>query len=179
MHTANHLNQTAVCLFLPVPALVGYIPKVHRLADLSDLCDSLLASRSGQSHGFSLDSDEREGDEPAVKQRPGEERRERPEETQRSSWERRTPTDDRRRKREDSEPRLFIACDDMQDTQDPLEGADKSGSAELALSYWFKTLYKSVQDVGKRLLNLRRSVGGSMCLNHPELCAPQTRSRQL
>lgn len=117
---------------------------MHRLADLSDLCDSLLASRSGQSHGFSLDSDERESDELAVKQRPGEERRERPEETQRSSWERRTPTDDRRRKREDSEPRLFMACDDMQDTPDPLEGADKSGSAQLVLSYWFKTLYKSV-----------------------------------
>lgn len=94
------------------------------------LSDSLLASRSGQSHGFSLDSDEREGDEPAVKQRPGEERRERPEETQRSSWERRTPTDDRRRKREDSEPRLFIACDDIQDAQDPLEGADKSGMTD-------------------------------------------------
>lgn len=140
MQSANDLNQTAVCLFLPLPALVGYIPKVHRLADLSGLCDSLLASRSGQSHGFSLDSDEREGDEPAVKQRPGEERRERPEETQRSSWERRTPTDDRRRKREDSEPRLFIACEDIQDTQDPLEGADKSGSAELALNYGFKNL---------------------------------------
>ncbi|XP_029706053.1 M-phase phosphoprotein 8 isoform X4 [Takifugu rubripes] len=92
------------------------------------------ASRSGQSHGFSLDSDEREGDEPAVKQRPGEERRERPEETQRSSWERRTPTDDRRRKREDSEPRLFIACDDVQDTQDPLEGADKSDKVQATLS---------------------------------------------
>lgn len=94
---------------------------------LNHFCDRPVASRSGQSHGFSLDSDEREGDEPTIKQRPGEERRERPEESQRSSWERRTSTDDRRRKREDSEPRLFMACDDGQDTQDPLEGADKSG----------------------------------------------------
>uniref|UniRef100_H3DE10 M-phase phosphoprotein 8 n=1 Tax=Tetraodon nigroviridis TaxID=99883 RepID=H3DE10_TETNG len=83
-----------------------------------DLCDCPPAPRSGQSHGFSLDSDEKEGEEPTLKLRPGEER---------SSWERRTPTEDRRRKREDSEPRLFMACDDGQETQDPLEGADKSG----------------------------------------------------
>lgn len=94
---------------------------------LYHLYDCPLAPRSGQSHGFSLDIDEREGDEPTIKQRPGEERSQRPEESQRSSWERRTPTDDRRRKREDSEPRLFMACDDGQDIQDPLEGADKSG----------------------------------------------------
>lgn len=95
-----------------------------------DLSASPLVSRPGQSYGFNLDSDEREGEEYAAKQRPGEEpreRREKPEETQRPSWERRTPTDDRRRRREDSEPRLFMACDDNQDTQDPPEGADKSG----------------------------------------------------
>lgn len=85
---------------------------------MCDLCDCPPAPRSGQSHGFSLDSDEKEGEEPTLKLRPGEER---------SSWERRTPTEDRRRKREDSEPRLFMACDDGQETQDPLEGADKSG----------------------------------------------------
>lgn len=86
--------------------------------------------RSGQSYGFSLDSDEREGEEPTSKQRPGEEpreRKERPEEMQRPSWEKKTPTDDRRRRREDNEPGVFIACDDNQDNQDPLEGADKSG----------------------------------------------------
>lgn len=89
-----------------------------------------LVSRPGQSYGFSLDSDEKEGEESAAKTKPGEEsreRREKPEEAQRPGWERRTPTDDRKKRREDSEPRLFIACDDNQDTQDPLEGTDKSG----------------------------------------------------
>lgn len=94
------------------------------------LSASPLVPRPGQSYGFNLDSDEREGEEYTAKQRPGEEpreRREKAEETQRPSWERRTPTDDRRKKREDSEPRLFMACDDNQETQDPPEGADKSG----------------------------------------------------
>ncbi len=77
-----------------------------------------------------MDSDEREGEESTAKQRHGEEpreRRERSEETQRPSWERKAPTDDRRKKREDSEPRLFMACDDNQDPQDLPEGTDKSG----------------------------------------------------
>lgn len=89
-----------------------------------------LAPRPGQSYGFSLDSDEKEGEESTAKTKPGEEPREwkeRPEEVQRSGWARRTPTEDRRKRREDSEPRLFMACDDNQDTQDPPEGADKSG----------------------------------------------------
>ncbi|XP_068602721.1 M-phase phosphoprotein 8 [Brachionichthys hirsutus] len=87
--------------------------------------------RPGQSYGFSLDSDEREGEQSAGKPRPGEEsreRRERTEETQRPSWERRAPSDDRRKKREDSEPRLFMACDDSQDAQDPPESTEKSAS---------------------------------------------------
>lgn len=60
------------------------------------------------------------------------ERRERQEEGPRGGerWERRNPSfeaADKRKKREDSEPRLFIACDDNQDPQDSLESADKSG----------------------------------------------------
>lgn len=89
-----------------------------------------LVSRPCQSYGFSLDSDEREGEESTAKPRPGEdsrERREKPEESKRPSWEKRTPTDDKRKRREDSEPRLFMACDDNQDTQDPPESADKPG----------------------------------------------------
>lgn len=89
-----------------------------------------LVPRPTQSHGFSLDSDEREGEDTTAKPRAGEdsrERRERPEEAQRPGWERRTPSDDRRKRREDSEPRLFMACDDSQDTQQPPEGAEKSG----------------------------------------------------
>lgn len=100
------------------------------LIKYDDLSASPLVPRPGQSYGFNLDSDEREGEESTAKQRPGEdprERKEKPEETQRPNWERRTPTDDRRRRREDSEPRLFMACDDNQDTPDPPEGADKSG----------------------------------------------------
>uniref|UniRef100_A0A3Q1H3H9 Uncharacterized protein n=1 Tax=Anabas testudineus TaxID=64144 RepID=A0A3Q1H3H9_ANATE len=78
----------------------------------------------------SLDSEEREGEETTAKPRTGEdfrERRDRPEDAQRPGWERRTPSDDRKKRREDSEPRLFMACDDGQDTQHPPEGADKSG----------------------------------------------------
>ena len=85
-----------------------------------DFCASALVPRPGQSHGFNLDSDEKDGEEPR-------EQRERSEETQRPSWDRKAPADDRRKKREDSEPRLFMACDDAQDTQDPIEGADKRG----------------------------------------------------
>ncbi|XP_068185624.1 M-phase phosphoprotein 8 isoform X2 [Antennarius striatus] len=95
------------------------------------------ASRPGQSYGFTLDSDEREGEESTMKQRPGEEpreRRERPEETQRPGWERRTSSDDRRKRREDSEPRLFMACDDNQDTQEPPEGAEKPDKSQTTLS---------------------------------------------
>lgn len=88
-----------------------------------------LVTRPGQGHGFSLDSDDREGED-TIKPKPGEDSRERkdkPEEPQRPGWERRTPSDDRRKKREDSEPRLFMACDDSQDTQHPTGAADKSG----------------------------------------------------
>ncbi|XP_036965139.1 M-phase phosphoprotein 8 isoform X3 [Acanthopagrus latus] len=112
--------------------------------------------RPGQSYGFNLDSEEREGEEPAAKQRPGEEpreRRERQEETQRPGWERRTPTDDRRKRREDSEPRLFMACDDNQDTQDTPEGADKSdkGQATLSLGMDLNLDWMTLDDFQKHL----------------------------
>lgn len=109
--------------------------------------------RRGQSYGFSLDSDEREGEESTAKQRPGDERRDRPEETQRSSWERRTPTDERKKRREDSEPRLFMACDDNQDNQDPPEGADKSdkGQATLSLGMDLNLDWMTLDDFQKHL----------------------------
>uniref|UniRef100_UPI0037E8CB59 M-phase phosphoprotein 8 isoform X3 n=1 Tax=Semicossyphus pulcher TaxID=241346 RepID=UPI0037E8CB59 len=114
------------------------------------------ASRPGQSHGFSLDSDEREGEESTARPRPGEEtreRRERPEEAQRPSWERRSSADDRRKKREDSEPRLFMACDDNQDMQDPAEGADKSdkGQATLSLGMDLNLDWMTLDDFQKHL----------------------------
>ncbi|XP_073329510.1 M-phase phosphoprotein 8 isoform X2 [Pagrus major] len=113
-------------------------------------------SKPGQSYGFNLDSDEREGDEPTAKQRPGEEpreRKERQEETQRPGWERRTPTDDRKKRREDSEPRLFMACDDNQDTQDTPEGADKSdkGQATLSLGMDLNLDWMTLDDFQKHL----------------------------
>lgn len=82
---------------------------------------SVPAARPGQSHGFSLDSDEIEGED-------SRERKEKPEEAQRAGWDRRTPADDKRRRREDSEPRLFMACDDNHDGQDPSEAPDKCGT---------------------------------------------------
>ncbi|XP_070787168.1 M-phase phosphoprotein 8-like, partial [Enoplosus armatus] len=116
----------------------------------------LDVSRPGQSYGFSLDNDEREGEESTAKTRLGEdsrERRERPEEAQRPGWERRTPTDDRRKRREDSEPRLFMACDDNQDTQVPPEGADKSdkGHATLSLGMDLNLDWMTLDDFQKHL----------------------------
>ncbi|XP_041662533.1 M-phase phosphoprotein 8 isoform X2 [Cheilinus undulatus] len=113
------------------------------------------APKSGHSHGFNLDSDERE-DEPTPKPRFGEdsrERRERQEEAQRPSWERRTSADDRRKRREDSEPRLFMACDDNQDIQDPAEGADKSdkGHATLSLGMDLNLDWMTLDDFQKHL----------------------------
>ncbi|KAM6978963.1 M-phase phosphoprotein 8 isoform 2-T2 [Tautogolabrus adspersus] len=113
------------------------------------------APRPGQSHGFSLDSDEKE-DEPTAKQRAGEDprdKREKQEEAQRPSWDRRTSTDDRRKKREDSEPRLFMACDDNQDVQDPAEGADKSdkGHATLSLGMDLNLDWMTLDDFQKHL----------------------------
>ncbi|KAM7406899.1 hypothetical protein PAMA_002882 [Pampus argenteus] len=113
-------------------------------------------SRPGQSHGFSLDIDEREGEESTAKPKPGKdsrERREKPEEAQRPGWERRTPTDDRKKRRDDSEPRLFMACDDNQDTKDPLEGTDKSdkGQATLSLGMDLNLDWMTLDDFQKHL----------------------------
>ncbi|XP_031729806.1 M-phase phosphoprotein 8 isoform X2 [Anarrhichthys ocellatus] len=109
------------------------------------------ASRPGQSYGFSLDSEEREA-EP----KPGEdsrERKERPEETQRTGWERKSSTEERRKRREDSEPRLFMACDDNQDTQDPPGGADKcdKGQATLSLGMDLNLDWMTLDDFQKHL----------------------------
>ncbi|XP_059198196.1 M-phase phosphoprotein 8 isoform X2 [Centropristis striata] len=110
-------------------------------------------SKPGQSYGFSLDSEEREAEESAAKQKPGEEsreRKERSEEAQRPSWERKTPTEDRRKRREDSEPRLFMACDD---NQDPPEGVDKSdkGQATLSLGMDLNLDWMTLDDFQKHL----------------------------
>ncbi|XP_056145395.1 M-phase phosphoprotein 8 [Lampris incognitus] len=116
----------------------------------------LEVSRPGQSYGFSLDSDEKEGEEPPQKSRLGEdsrERRERLEEAQRSSWEKRNPADDRRRRREDSEPRLFMACDDNLDNQDHLEGTEKpdKGQATLSLGMDLNLDWMTLEDFQKHL----------------------------
>ncbi|XP_029967431.1 M-phase phosphoprotein 8 isoform X1 [Salarias fasciatus] len=107
--------------------------------------------RAGQSHGFGLDSEER--DESSGKPKPGDEsreRRERPEDAQRPGWERRTSADDRKKRREDSEPRLFIACDDV---QDPPESADKSdkGQTTLSLGMDLNLDWMSLDDFQKHL----------------------------
>nr|XP_046259471.1 M-phase phosphoprotein 8 isoform X4 [Scatophagus argus] len=148
------------------PKLVGKIEKIPKSSKDSptqkpepkktEKIKQSDVSKPGQSYGFSLDSDEREGEEPTAKQKPGEElrdRKERPEETQRPSWERRTPTEDRRKRREDSEPRLFIACDDNQDTQETTEGADKSdkGQATLSLGMDLNLDWMTLEDFQKHL----------------------------
>ncbi|KAK0144745.1 M-phase phosphoprotein 8 [Merluccius polli] len=112
--------------------------------------------RAGQSHGFSLDSDEKEVEEPAPRppRMGGEERRDAGgEEAQRPGWERRTPTDERRwKRREDSESRLFLACDDAADPPDPLEGADKTrGQASLSLGMDLNLDWMTLEDFQKHL----------------------------
>ncbi|KAG7278424.1 hypothetical protein CRUP_026975 [Coryphaenoides rupestris] len=113
--------------------------------------------RASQSHGFSLDSDEKEVEELSVRARAGEERRDKAAEEagQRPGWERRTPTDDRRwKRREDTDPRLFMACDDTPEPPDPLEGADKSrGQATLNLGMGMdlKLDWMTLEDFQKHL----------------------------
>ncbi|XP_029314357.1 M-phase phosphoprotein 8 isoform X2 [Cottoperca gobio] len=113
-------------------------------------------SRPGQSYGFSLDSDEKEAEETLAKQKPAEEtreRKERSEEVQRPGWERKPPTEDRRKRREDSEPRLFMACDDNQDTQETPGGADKcdKGQATLSLGMDLNLDWMTLDDFQKHL----------------------------
>ncbi|KAJ3592656.1 hypothetical protein NHX12_007783, partial [Muraenolepis orangiensis] len=111
------------------------------------------APRASQSHGFSLDSDEKEVEDPAPRPRMGEDRRDKGEEMQRPGWERKAPTEDRRwKRREDSEPRLFMACEDTPDPQDPLEGADKSrGQATLSLGMDLNLDWMTLEDFQKHL----------------------------
>ncbi|XP_077392862.1 M-phase phosphoprotein 8 isoform X2 [Festucalex cinctus] len=92
-------------------------------------------SRPGQGYGFSLDSDELEGENAASKLRAGDDSRERkPDESQtRPSWDRKGPPEDRKKRREDSEPRHFMASDDHVDQQ-PMEATDKSDKAPATLS---------------------------------------------
>lgn len=144
------------------PKLIGKIEKIPKTtkespaqkqeAEKTERTKQSDVPKPGQSYGFSLDSDERE-EESTAKLRPGDdsrERRDRPEEPQRQSWDRRTPTDDRRKKREDSEPRLFMACDD---TQDPSEGTDKSdkGQATLSLGMDLNLDWMTLDDFQKHL----------------------------
>ncbi|XP_024919341.1 M-phase phosphoprotein 8 isoform X7 [Cynoglossus semilaevis] len=82
-------------------------------------------SKPSQSCGFSLDNDEREDSK---------ERREKTEDQQKSGLEKRSTTEDRRRKREDSEPRLLMACDDSQGSQEPQEAPEKNERAQATLS---------------------------------------------
>ncbi|XP_033843484.1 M-phase phosphoprotein 8 isoform X3 [Periophthalmus magnuspinnatus] len=85
--------------------------------------------KASQSHGFSLDSDEREG-EFSPKNRAGDEaRRERTDEGQRSGWDRHSST---ARRREDSEPRLFMACEEP--PEDLSEPSDKTEKTQATLS---------------------------------------------
>ncbi|XP_010741301.1 M-phase phosphoprotein 8 isoform X4 [Larimichthys crocea] len=131
------------------PAQKGEPEKTEKAKQLDVL-------KPGQSYGFTLDSDEREGEDSAAKQRSGDEsreRREKPEDAQRPGWERKTPTDDRRKRKEDSEPRLFMACDDNQDIQDTPEGADKSdkGQATLSLGMDLNLDWMTLDDFQKHL----------------------------
>lgn len=107
--------------------------------------DAPVVSKAGQSHGFSLDSDEREGDEA---QRPAWDRRDRPEEGQRSSWDRHSSVP---RRREDSEPRLFMACDDPLETQELLEHSDKMEKGTLNLGMDLNLDWMTLEDFQKHL----------------------------
>ncbi|XP_077435663.1 M-phase phosphoprotein 8 isoform X4 [Vanacampus margaritifer] len=111
-------------------------------------------SRPGQGYGFSLDSDELEGENAPSKPRTGDDSRERkPEESQtRPSWDRKGPPEDRKKRREDSEPRLFMASDDHVDQQ-PMEATDKSdkGPATLSLGMDLNLDWMTLDDFQKHL----------------------------
>lgn len=71
------------------------------------------------------------------------------ESTDESRWKER-----RRRRREDSESRLLIACDDNQDSQDPLERSDKTpdrGPPSLNLGVELKLDWMTLEDFQKHL----------------------------
>ncbi|XP_072253561.1 M-phase phosphoprotein 8 isoform X3 [Leuresthes tenuis] len=137
--------------------LLGKIEKISKSAkdstksepEKTDRTKQSEAPRSGQSHGFSLDSDEREDEKPRAAD-DSRERRDRPEEAQRPGWEKRTPTDDRRKRREDSEPRLFMACDDSQDPPESTDKADK-GQATLSLGMDLNLDWMTLDDFQKHL----------------------------
>ncbi|XP_061647686.1 M-phase phosphoprotein 8 isoform X5 [Phyllopteryx taeniolatus] len=113
-------------------------------------------SRSGQGYGFSLDSNELEGENAATKSKTGEdsrERRDKPEESQtRPSWDRKGQPDDRKKRREDSEPRHFMVSDDHMD-QHPMEATDKSdkGPATLSLGMDLNLDWMTLDDFQKHL----------------------------
>ncbi|XP_066497221.1 M-phase phosphoprotein 8 isoform X2 [Hoplias malabaricus] len=71
-----------------------------------------------------------------------------PESTEDSRWKER-----RRRRREDSESRLLVACDDNQDSQDPLERSDKTdrGPPSLNLGVELKLDWMTLEDFQKHL----------------------------
>ncbi|XP_061774245.1 M-phase phosphoprotein 8 isoform X2 [Nerophis ophidion] len=115
-----------------------------------------VVSKPSQGYGFSLDSDEREAQESATKPRPGDdsrERRERLEESQRLSWERKGPADDRKKRREDGEPKLHGGSDSHMSSQDPLETTDKSdrGPAALSLGMDLNLDWMTLDDFQKHL----------------------------
>uniref|UniRef100_A0A8C6UCR7 Chromo domain-containing protein n=1 Tax=Neogobius melanostomus TaxID=47308 RepID=A0A8C6UCR7_9GOBI len=123
--------------------------------DKVKLTEAPAVSKAGQSHGFSLDSDEREGEEFSSKSRFGDEgqrsgwdRRERPEEGQRSSWDRHSSMG---RRRDDSEPRLFMACEDSLESQDLLEHTDKTEKATLNLGMDLNLDWMTLEDFQKHL----------------------------
>ncbi|XP_051566357.1 M-phase phosphoprotein 8-like isoform X2 [Myxocyprinus asiaticus] len=72
-----------------------------------------------------------------------------PDSTEESRWK-----DKRRRRREDSESRVFTACDDNQDSQEPMERSDKTpdrGPPSLNLGVELKLDWMTLEDFQKHL----------------------------
>ncbi|XP_036401907.1 M-phase phosphoprotein 8-like isoform X2 [Megalops cyprinoides] len=110
-------------------------------------------------------------DEPREKKDEPRERRERPEETRGGRWEKKAPgvaspepADDaaaaagrwkeRRRRRDGSEPHLYVGCDDNQEPQDLLGNADRTldrGQASLNLGVDLKLDWMTLEDFQKHL----------------------------
>ncbi|XP_017285659.1 M-phase phosphoprotein 8 isoform X4 [Kryptolebias marmoratus] len=142
--------------------LIGKIEKISKSskespsqkpeADKTDRTKQPDVSRPGQSYGFTLDSDERE-EESSGKARPTDdfrERKERPEEGQRPGWEKKTSADDRRKRREDSEPRLYVACDENQESSEATDKSEK-GQATLSLGMDLNLDWMTLDDFQKHL----------------------------
>ncbi|CAL9689816.1 unnamed protein product [Knipowitschia caucasica] len=93
-------------------------------------------SKASQSHGFSLDSEELEGGRPVDEAPRG------------AAWDRYSST---ARRREDSEPRLFMACEEPMESQEEAPDRTEKSQATLSLGMDLNLDWMTLEDFQKHL----------------------------